>query len=516
MLAPKGEIRHLAVPWLFQEIISSKKSGTAVFEQSKLTKKVYFGNGDILFASSNVDDDGLAEFLLRQGRINQAQFDASSEIVIKTRKKLGAVLIELGLLSPKDLVVQVKLQVKQIILGLFAWRDGQYSFKEGVLPADEIIPLQMSAADLVLEGVQALDWQFIRKTLPPMKTVLQAASGSDPSPIFPHANLSADQKTVLSLIDGARTIEEICSLTGMGDFNTLKSIYLLLALRMAAAGEQKEPPARAAADELAKTGGKKPGEPEAPTTRQMIQEAFDAMKQQDDFQVLGVNNTMSAEELRKVYLKLAKRYHPDRHFETEMADMKEKLEALFSRIHDAYQNISGSVRNQKYEEAPAGKESPVHFEEKRAEDYVENYSEKSARAVSYFNSGMKDFHAGNFWGATEYFASATRLDPVTARYFYYYGMALMRIPRRRHEAEENLQKAIEIDPLKPEYYLELGNLYLKSGLKTKAIDVFISALRDNPNSGKITEAIQAAGGEVPKGNDDAGDGLFKKMFKDRK
>ena len=36
----------------------------------------------------------------------------------------------MGLLSPKDLVEQVKLQIKQIILELFTWREGRYRIDE--------------------------------------------------------------------------------------------------------------------------------------------------------------------------------------------------------------------------------------------------------------------------------------------------------------------------------------------------------------------------------------------------
>ena len=169
--------------------------------------------------------------------------------------------------------------------------------------------------------------------------------------------------------------------------------------------------------------------------------------------------------------------------------------------------ISGSA-------ARTRKQENGQYEEQRAEDYVENYAEKMRKAVSFFNSGMKDFKIGNFWGAAEHFTSAVRFDPVNATYSYYLGMSLMNIPRRRHEAEENLQKAIEIDPLKPEYYIQLGALYVKSGLKNKALDVYIAALRDNPDSEKIKEAIKDAGGTVPKGNEESA-GLFNKLFKEK-
>ncbi len=519
LIKPTGDIKDLTIPWLFQDLGAKRKTGTTIFEQDMLVKKVYFGNGDIVFASSNINEDRLGEFLLHRGRITQAQFDTSSAIVKKSNKKLGAILFELGILSPKNLVDEVKLHVKHIILSLFSWRDGRYKFDEGPLPIAEIIPLQMSTGNLILEGVQGLDWQVVRKTLPPLKTALRPSA--DPSLIFQNADLTTDQKTVLSLIDGNKSIEQLCSQTGIGDFNTLKAIYLLLALKIAEVGELKSEAekrfAREVVHEAVKSADRTAGEaaaPEPAATREMIEKAYESLKNQNHHQVLGVDQEAKEHELKKAYFRLAKLYHPDRHFSAEMQDMKEKLEALFTCATDAYQALSGTTHRQEYDDTTPEKPAGAQFEEKRPEDYVENYAKKTGRALSYFNAGMKDFQVGNFWGAAESFAWATRLDPVKAPYFYYYGIALTHIPRRRHEAEENLKKAIEIDPLKPDYYLELGALYRQSGLKTKALDVYYVALRENPNSDKIREAIKASGGEVPKDGEDGG--LFKKVFKEKK
>jgi len=88
----------------------------------------------------------------------------------------------------------------------------------------------------------------------------------------------------------------------------------------------------------------------------------------------------------------------------------------------------------------------------------------------------------------EAFTWATRLDPSKAPYFYYHGICLANIPRRKHEAEESLQKAVKLDPTKVEYPIELSNLYLKSNLRTKAVDVLNNALKRNPNSPKLKDA----------------------------
>lgn len=520
MSAAASEITGAAVPGLFNNLRTGKKTGTAVFEYilnstaQKAVKKVFYKAGDVIFASSNLQDDWLGRWLARSGRITQQQCDASEEIVRKTDKKQGAVLVELGFINPSGLVEGVKYQVKEIILSLFAVRTASFWFDEGPLPAADIIPLQVSIGNLILEGLRKLDWQVARKSLPPPTTVVNLSS--DPSVLFQKADLTADEAAVLSLVDGKRSIEEICARSGIGDFNTLKAIQLLLSLKMAETGVTKtDEEIRLVREAVGRqaAAAAKPA-PEEVASREQVRKAFEEMHYLNHYQVLGVQKTATASEIKKAYFHLAKLYHPDRHFEADMQDMKEKLEALFARIHDAYETLGNPAKRGEYDRAaPGAKPAATQYEERHAEDYVENYAEKAGRAVAYFNTGMKDFKVGNFWGAAESFAWATRLDPVKASYFFYSGLALSRIPRRRHEAEEHLQKAIEIDPLKPEYYLELGNLYLKGGLKTRALEVYHEALREHPFSDKIKEAIKAAGGspEMKVSNEPKG-GVFKKFF----
>lgn len=510
-VAPAGDIRHMTIPWLFQGLRTQSKTGTAVFEYiqdqtgQKVIKKVYFRNGDIVFASSSLVEDRLGDVLLREGKINQVQFDVSTEIIKKTGKKQGAVLVDLGFIKPQDLVNAVKDQVKRIILSLFAVRMGTYAFDEAPLPMADIIPLQMSTGNLILEGVTSLDWQAIRKALPPPTSVLRPST--DPRHLFQDASLTAEQRTVLSFIDGKRSLEEICGMSGAGDFNTMKAIHLLLTLRMAEIGTSKSDRemefAREAVRETVHPAPRKeertaaPVEPGVMATRETIQQAFDALPHQDHYQVLGVTAASTAEEIKHAYFHLAKAYHPDRHFDPTMADMKATFEALFDRIHTSYMVLSDQMKRAEFD--LAAKKAPAprppesgEFVEKKAEGYQEDYKEKALRAADQFNSGMKEFKTGNYWGAVEAFTWATRLDPIKAPYFFYLGICLANIPRRKHEAEESLQKAIELDPTKVEYHIELSNLYIKNGLKAKAVGVLTAALEQVSWVEKIQEAIIAA------------------------
>lgn len=509
-----GDIKQMTVPWLFQSIRTRSLTGTAIFEHiqsqsgEKAEKKVYFKNGDVTFASSSLASDRLGDYLLGLGKITQAQFDASVELMKKTGKKQGAILVELGFLKPQELVNSVKEHVKRIVLSLFSVRMGSYRFVEGPLPLADIVPLQMSTGNLILEGVTNLEWSDIRKSLPSPMTVIRPAA--DPSCLFQDAHLDSDQRTVFSFVDGKRTIEEICGLSGVGDYNALKAVYLLLALRMVEIGELKTAEemqfAREAVREAVQIREEKkpeappkPAEPEMVATREMILAAYDALKTQTHYDVLGVGRSATSQEIKKAYFRLAKAYHPDRHFDPSMADLKDKLDTLFDRIHKAYDVLSSDAKRSEYDRSvhvEPSKQAPQaaagEYEEKHAEDYVENYAEKAARAAEQFNNGVKEFKIGNYWGAVEAFTWATRLDPLKAHYFFYQGICLTNIPRRKHEAEENLIKAIEIDPTKVEYHLELSNLYLKAGMKSKALAVLNNALQHVSWVEKIQQAIAFA------------------------
>ena len=352
MISPSGDIKDMTIPWFFQDLRKEKETGTVVFSRDSEIKKVYFRNGDILFASSNLDEDRLGEFLVRTGKITSAQFEKSLEVVIKTGKKMGAVLFEMGNLTAHDLVAQVKLQVKEIILKLFSWRDGQYQFAGGPLPVSEIIPLHMSTGDLIIEGIRALDWKGVRKSLPSIKTILRPST--DPSHLFQSVHLDQDQQSVFSLLDGCKNIQEICVLSGIGDFNALKSIYSLMALRMAEAGEIKTEEGKIVCEVVRETvaaqekKARKPAAVEIPILKKMLQHAFESLERQNHYEVLDVGHGAALLEIKKAYFHFAKLYHPDRHFEPEMSDMKEKLETLFTRIHDAYEILSSPAARDRY------------------------------------------------------------------------------------------------------------------------------------------------------------------------
>ncbi len=467
----KGDLKDQSLPSILVHLNSIRATGTLRVRTGAFEKRMYLIEGNAIFASSTYEDDRLGEMLLKAGKINLDQYNRSVEMLKKTGKRQGAILVELGYLTPKDLFWGVKYQVQEIICSLFQLESGQYEFISGEVPEDEVITLKISMGKLIFEGVRRINnWTRIKREMPDMKQRLRLSS--DPRRLFQEIDFGSDEKEILSLTNGKRTIEEILNTFSKGSFPALKSLYILYSIGILELAEEENGSESINIEELTSSIN----EEEAQFVKE-AEELFSRLHELTPHELLGISDDATPQEIKKRYYKLAKKFHPDRFFNLQHESVKSKLTVLFDAITKAYNSLKdgGSVKREAVqEETPASKAEPI---------------DNKTMAYEQYKRGVYEYKEGNYWQATEAFRWATRLDPERPLYWSYLALSLYNQPRRLKEAEEAILQAIRLEPYKARHYANLGNIYLKAGLKKRARKQFEKALQYDPKNSAALKGI---------------------------
>ena len=169
----EGRLEGDSVTELFRLLSEREATGILTLERDERECSLYLEAGRIIFATSNDTNNRLGELLLRQGRIGFSELDRAVERLGRG-KRLGTLLVEDGALSAQGLVQAVVDQVRDVVLGLIGWQRGRYAFDEGPLPTREVITLDLSTPELILQGIgQVEDWERIRRAVGSPRSLLE-------------------------------------------------------------------------------------------------------------------------------------------------------------------------------------------------------------------------------------------------------------------------------------------------------------------------------------------------------
>lgn len=226
-LTIRGTLEESSVPELLRSVAKSRESGILTCYIQEHTKSIYIRDGQIIFANSSNTDERLGETLLQAGRLTLRQFhDAASQV--RPGRRLGAVLCDMQAITPEELVDGVRKQVRGIILSVFEATTGRYELSLKDIDTHEMITLNMSTEDIIFEGVRSIhSWNRISRGI-----------GSFTSKVFPTAEsgkillnmtITQEESDIFSLCErGQFTIEDICSMSYLTNFETCRVIWAFL------------------------------------------------------------------------------------------------------------------------------------------------------------------------------------------------------------------------------------------------------------------------------------------------
>jgi curved DNA-binding protein CbpA len=253
----------------------------------------------------------------------------------------------------------------------------------------------------------------------------------------------------------------------------MRTLFALLSIRIIEITEQS-----LAGDETLKDIIEEPEVDSDPAFVKKVEDTFNRLTKTDCYGLLDVEMKATYDEIKRAYYRVAKIFHPDKHFSLPSEALKNKLNTIFSQITEAYRTLSDQKMRTQYDQSLSIKPAKIE------KDNVE-----IARVR--FSEGKEAMRNGAFADAAELFGQATYLDSSMPTYYFHMGLAYERIEKFR-EAEKAIRHALKLDPFNADYLAELGHVYLKLDLQLRAQTIFEKALKFDPSHERAIKGLQQA------------------------
>jgi len=238
----EGDLRRVQIADVLSFVSMIRVSGKLFLRQARLERTLHWKEGEIVFATSNSNDQSLGQFLLRNGKITQEQYEESAQRVGPNMRH-GKALVQMGAISPNDLWWGLNNQALEIIYSLFTWNEGSFSFVEAAEEVlNERIALSINTSGAIMEGIRRLDESVrIREKITSLDMVFSKVAGAEPN--FQELEMSEDEIAVYNNIDGQLTVRGLIAKSELTDFEVTRILFQLLMARLIeVAPEDKETP----------------------------------------------------------------------------------------------------------------------------------------------------------------------------------------------------------------------------------------------------------------------------------
>ncbi len=229
-LPQNGSLSEIYLPRLIAGLHLAGFEGTVRVNLAETTKVVYFRHGDIASAASNAESDRLANILIRDDRLTQAQLELAKARIAEGGS-LGKTLIELGFLSPTELLQGARRQVREILGSCFTLSHGRFEVDPGPLPR-EVTSLGLPTRRLIFDCVlQASERDTVLREVGSMEMVYKP--DDDLGPALDVLRLDPEMDRVARSLDGSSSLRDLSGRTALDDFSVSRIVLALEVLGLA-------------------------------------------------------------------------------------------------------------------------------------------------------------------------------------------------------------------------------------------------------------------------------------------
>ncbi len=224
-----GSLASFKLPDIFTFLASARKTGMLTLAAREQEAYVFFRAGGIVYAASNQEALRLGSVLLRKKKITREQSEAVDQSIVRGGKRFGEIAVDKGILTPELLAEFLKVQVAEVIYDAFVWREGTFGFYDDFDLPPHAVTITIDLANLIMEGARRIaEWEHCLALLPDSSVVFRVVSDPQAEKI----TLSLDEWKILFLINGQRTLEDLCRDVDDEAFHVYRVVYGLFANKL--------------------------------------------------------------------------------------------------------------------------------------------------------------------------------------------------------------------------------------------------------------------------------------------
>ncbi len=226
----RGNLADTTLPEMLHTIDRFRVPGVIEVRRGGLIKRVYIRDGYIIHASSTDREDSLGAYLMRAEILPRDALESVGRLRETSNKRLGALLIERGMLPPDEVFESIRNQIEAIVWSLFYWQDGEVTFGVGDLEKEEMVQIQLPIPRVIVQGIKsAPDAKPLVSRLGSKETLLEPCYEVED---LVETGLDRDDYKLLLRVNGSRTLYQLCGEGGRPPAESAKLLYAFQVLRL--------------------------------------------------------------------------------------------------------------------------------------------------------------------------------------------------------------------------------------------------------------------------------------------
>jgi len=219
----EGSLDAFSLPDIFQLLSFTKKSGGLHLRRPATHGCVYFREGTVTGATADDGRQALARRLVGSAVVGDDALAAAVERAASDDIGVARALLEAGAVDADLLQSMVSEQAVDAVFDFLRWTEGDFSFNVDE-PGPDDVGVQLGVEELVAEARGRLEsWERACQVIPAPDVVLTL-----PISVREDPQLSRSEWALLALVDGRRTVADLVTLAGRGDFAVVSALATLV------------------------------------------------------------------------------------------------------------------------------------------------------------------------------------------------------------------------------------------------------------------------------------------------